>query len=231
MSERDGGRSAEHVDAAMLSLWQAANHLSQVPPPACEHFRVTIFGSARIKPGDALYADVKELARALSALGCDIVSGGGPGLMQAANEGSQLGDPEDRLQSIGVRIDLPFEQNANPYVEKVYTHATFFTRLHQFMRLSDAFVVVAGGVGTTLELMLVWQLLQVRHATEVPLVLVGPMWRDLVAWARQHMLGGATAYASPADLALPICVDTPEAALAALRPFQERFLARRAAPR
>ena len=221
--------TADLVEAAMLSLWQAANHLAHVPPPEADHFRVTIFGSSRIARGSSQYDQVKDLARALSERGCEIVSGGGPGLMQAANEGSQEGDPGDQLRSIGVRIELPFEQGANPFVEKVYDHSTFYTRLHHFVRLSHAFVVVPGGIGTTLELMLVWQLLQVRHATDLPLVLVGPMWRELVEWARRTMLGGETHYAGAADVALPTCVERAGDVLAVLDPHLQRFAERRAA--
>ena len=85
-------------------------------------------------------------------------------------EGEELGGG---VRSIGVRIKLPFEQGANPFVEQLYTHETFYTRLHQFVRLSSAFIVVGGGIGTTLETLMVWQLLQVRQVTDVPLMLTG----------------------------------------------------------
>ena len=189
---------------------------------ATDELRVTIFGSARIQPGDAVYAQVRDLARALSARGCTIVTGGGPGLMQAANEGAQLGDPDNERASIGIRVDLPFEQGANPFVEQSYTHRTFFSRLHHFARLSNAFVVVDGGIGTALESLMVWQLLQVEHLQGVPLIFVGPMWRDLVAWAKHHMLGKATPLADEKDLDLPVCVEDGAQALAVL----ERLLAR-----
>ena len=97
--------------------------------------------------------------------------------------------------SVGIRVDLPFEQEANPFVEQVFEHQTFFTRLHHFVLASDAFVVVPGGIGTVLEMLMIWQLLQVRHITEVPLVLVGKMWAGLVDWARMNML----------DPRLPLC--------------------------
>jgi uncharacterized protein (TIGR00730 family) len=156
---------------------------------------------------------VKELARRLAGRGCAIVTGGGPGLMQAANEGEALGDPDGNTHSIGIRIELPFEQGANPFVESLYTHRTFYSRLHQFVRLSDAFVVVGGGIGTTLEVMIVWQLLQVRHVHDVPLVFVGPMWRGLVEWANKFMVHGPTQLASPEDIAIPTCVDTIDEAI------------------
>jgi uncharacterized protein (TIGR00730 family) len=201
------------LEQALLALWSAANALARIRPDD-GRYRVTIFGSARIDPGDRLYDDVRWLAERLSALGCDIVTGGGPGLMQAANEGSQVGDPDDVTQSVGIRVALPFEQGANPFVERVYTHQTFFTRLHHFVRVSNAFVVMPGGLGTTLELVMVWQLLQVRHLGEVPLILVGEMWRELVDWAARWMTGTQVVFASLADVTIPRCVDAVDEAAA-----------------
>ena len=121
------------------------------------------------------------MARALAELGCDIVTGGGPGLMQAANEGAAEAGAAARKQSIGIRVDLPFEQEVNPFVEQMFEHRTFFTRLHHFVIASDAFVVAPGGIGTVLETMMIWQLLQVRHLHDTPLILVGKMWAELRA--------------------------------------------------
>ena len=215
--------TTEVVEQALHSLWSVANRLSQIRPAKRDRFSVTIFGSARVQRGDALYGGVKELARRLSALGCDIVSGGGPSLMEAANEGAREGDPHDRTRSVGVRIALPFEQGANPFVELLYTHETFYTRLHHFVRLSHAFVVMAGGIGTTLELFLVWQLLQVRHMTDVPLILVGGMWRELSSWAERHLAGHDPPFANLEDVKIPVCVDTVEEAAALLQPYIDAF--------
>jgi len=202
---------AAQLEQALLALWSAANALARIRPDD-GRYRVTIFGSARIDPSDLLYGDVRRLAEHLSALGCDIVTGGGPGLMEAANEGAQLGDPNDLTRSVGIRVALPYEQCANPSVERVYTHQTFFTRLHHFVRVSNAFVVMPGGLGTTLEMVMVWQLLQVRHLGDVPLILVGAMWRELVDWAARSMTGGPVEFASPADMRIPLCVDSVDAA-------------------
>ncbi len=201
----------EIVENVLQSLWSAANQLARVRSPG-ERPRVTIFGSARAKPGQPVYEEVKRLAEHLAGQGCDIITGGGPGLMQAANEGEQAGDPDGQTDSVGIRVELPFEQGVNPFVEKVYTHRTFFTRLHQFVRMSDIFVVVAGGIGTTLELLMVWQLLQVGRIS-VPLILVGPMWRELVGWANQHLVNGPFQLASPKDIDIPVCVDTVDEAI------------------
>jgi hypothetical protein len=105
----------------------------------------------------------------------------------------------------------------------MYHHETFFTRLHHFVRLSSAFVVVRGGIGTTLEMAMIWQLLQVRHMQGVPLIFIGDMWRELVAWAQKHMLGGERVLASAEDLAIPVCVaDTDEASAVIRRSLEQR---------
>lgn len=126
---------------------------------------------------------------------------------------------------MGIRVELPFEQGANPFVEQAFEHGTFFTRLHHFVIASDAFVVMPGGIGTVLETMMIWQLLQVRHVENVPLVLVGPMWRGLVDWAAASMLDPGLPLASPADLRIPQCVDTADEAIAAIREHHARWLA------
>lgn len=217
------------IETAVDQLWAVVNELSRIRPEEQEFFRVAIFGSARTQPGSKVYEDVKQLAARLSAAGCDIVTGGGPGLMQAANEGEKLGDPQNQTRSIGVRIELPFEQGANPFVEQLYSHRTFYSRLAQFMRLSSAFVIVPGGIGTTLETMMVWQLLQVRHLAGVPLIFVGPMWRELVAWAQKNLVEVPEPLANAEDVRIPICVDTVDEAADVLSPFIEQFEAARAA--
>jgi uncharacterized protein (TIGR00730 family) len=207
----ENGRTSDVVERALLDLWSVASRLAELFP-SDDRYRVTIFGSARVGPEHPVYRDVRRLATRLSELGCDIITGGGPGLMQAANEGSQIGDPQDQTRSVGIRVALPFEQGANPFVEKVYTHQTFFSRLHHFVRVTDAYVVMPGGLGTSLELVMVWQLLQVRHLREVPLVLVGPMWRELVEWARHHMVEVTPGFAGSEDVELPCCVDSVDEA-------------------
>jgi predicted Rossmann-fold nucleotide-binding protein len=105
----------------------------------------------------------------------------------------------------------------NPFVEQAFEHETFFTRLHHFVIASDAFVVVPGGIGTVLETLMIWQLLQVRHVDNVPLILVGKMWRGLVEWARVSMLDPRLALANPEDLQIPTCLDTADEAIAVVR--------------
>jgi uncharacterized protein (TIGR00730 family) len=204
----------EIVTATVLDLWKVVNNLTRLRPSKRERYRVAIFGSARAQPGTFVYDEVKRLAAAFASMDCDIVTGGGPGLMQAANEGATAADAPS---SIGIRVALPFEQDANPFVEQAFQHETFFTRLQHFVIASDAFVVVPGGIGTVLETLMVWQLLQVRHVRDVPLVLVGKMWKGLVEWARVSMLDARLALANAEDLAIPRCVDTADEAIALIR--------------
>lgn len=183
------GEAAFHViEEAVLGLWDVVNNLTTIRPPKRERYRVTIFGSARLQADTPLYDGVRRLASELTHMGCDIVTGGGPGLMQAANEGSVMADPADLTQSIGIRVNLSFEQETNPFVEQVYQHRTFFSRLHHFVLVSDAFVVVPGGIGTALEALMIWQLLQVRKLHDMPLIMVGDMWADLSRWAATYIL-------------------------------------------
>jgi len=186
---------------------------------------VTIFGSARLKPGTPAYEGVKKLAAELVGMNCDILTGGGPGLMQAANEGAHSADPKGLGRSVGINIELPFEQQVNPFVTQSFEHRTFFSRLHHFMIVSDAFVVTPGGIGSLLELALVWQLLQVRHLYNTPLILVGKMWADLVEWARKAMLIEGSELASEVDFKIPHCVNTIDDALALIRENRAAWLA------
>src|SRR5438105_11743022 len=176
------------LDKAIYQLWETINDLDQIQPERVEHFRVSIFGSSRIQRGDPIYEEVKSLSFELARMGIDIVTGGGPGLMEAANSGATEGQIESRARSFGLAIHLPTEEQANPFVNKVFRHRTFFSRLHHFVRLSSAFIVMPGGIGTGLELFMVWQLLQVKHMTEHPLILVGYMWARLIEWIDRTMV-------------------------------------------
>jgi len=213
------------LERAVTSLWDVVNELTRLRRTTRHNYRVTIFGSARLKPGTDAYGSVKQLAAELTTMGCDIVSGGGPGLMQAANEGAHSVDPQGLRRSVGINIDLPFEQQVNPFVSQAYGHRTFFSRLHHFMILSDAFVVVPGGIGTLLEMSLVWQLLQVRKLYNTPLILVGKMWPELVEWGRRSMLHEGSELASEVDLRIPQCVNTIEETVALIRKNRAAWLA------
>lgn len=214
----------------LFGLWTTVNNLTRLRPSKRERYRVTVFGSARTKPGHWVYQEVKRMCMALSAMGCDIVTGGGPGLMQAANEGANEADAAERVQSIGIRVELPFEQEVNPFVEQAFEHQTFFTRLHQFVLMSDAFIVAPGGIGTVLESMMIWQLLQVRHLHDTPLIFAGPMWKGLVDWASAMMLRPGFELANAEDMKIPRCVDNPDQAIAIVREHHARWLANQNKP-
>ena len=201
----------------VFGMWTAVNNLTRLRTSRRERYRVTIFGSARVQPDHWVYAEVRRIAAALAEMGCDIITGGGPGLMQAANEGARSANAEERVQSMGIRVELPFEQEVNPFVEQNFEHQNFFSRLHHFVLLSDAFIVVPGGIGTVLESMMIWQLLQVEHLHDTPLIFTGPMWGDLVEWAKTSMLRPTFELASPADMEIPQCVNDADGAIALIR--------------
>ena len=211
---------------SVLSLWDVVNELTRLRPSRSERYRVTIFGSARLKPGSLGYEETKRAAAALARMGCDIITGGGPGLMQAANEGAARA--RGRVQSLGIRVSLPFEQKSNAFVTETFEHRTFFTRLHQFVLTSDAFIVAPGGIGTVLEMMMIWQLLQVRHLQGAPLVLVGKMWPGLVEWTKGAMLASEPPLASADDLNIPRCVADADAAIAIIREHHRHWQRNRA---
>ena len=199
---------------SVLGLWDVVNNLTRLKPARRGPYRVTIFGSARAKPGTVAYEETKRAAKALAAMGCDIITGGGPGLMQAANEGVDLAG---QSHSLGIRVDLPFEQEVNPFVELAFEHRTFFTRLHHFVLASDAFIVAPGGIGTVLETMMIWQLLQVHHLEHTPLIMVGKMWPGLIEWVREAMLSFETPLINPEDVDIPVCVANADEAIAIIQ--------------
>lgn len=151
-------------------------------------FRVTIFGSARIGVKDKTYKRVFELAKAIGKHGFDLVTGGGPGLMEAANAGHSAGDPLNISDNIGLAIELPREQKNNNHLELIKHFSKFSQRLDNFMALSSAVIVMPGGVGTCLEFFYTWQLIQVRHINPIPIILVGEMWHKLIDWIKKYPL-------------------------------------------
>ncbi|MBS3072453.1 LOG family protein [Candidatus Pacearchaeota archaeon] len=153
-----------------------------------DHFRVAIFGSARVKRGDPRYKMVHELAKKIGERGIDIVTGGGPGIMEAANSGHKEGSKKSGAHSIGLGIKLPHEQVFNKAVGYKKTFNRFSSRLDNFMLLSNVVVVVSGGVGTLLELFYTWQLMQVKHVCNMPIILLGDMWSGLLKWLKNEPL-------------------------------------------
>lgn len=222
VSLADEEKVNEVLANAVLGLWDVVNGLTRLKPSRRQRYRVTIFGSARVKPGTFGYEETKRCATELAKLGIDIITGGGPGLMQAANEGAA--SAPERAKSIGIRVDLPFEQEVNSFVSQAFEHRTFFTRLHQFVLTSDAFIVAPGGIGTVLETLMIWQLLQVHHLNDTPLILVGKMWSGLIDWARTSMLSTDPPLANMEDMNIPKCVANGDEAVALIRTNHSQWL-------
>lgn len=188
-----------------------------------EFFRVCIFGSARIDPGSPFYRQVEELAAALASRGIDIVTGGGPGLMEAANKGAKAGSNKSR--SIGLPIDLPFETDANSHLDVKHQHRRFSSRLDEFMRISHAVIVTPGGIGTCLELFYTWQLMQVGHIKQRPLILLGSdMWGGLMKWLADQPLGQSLM--STRDFQMLTVCDSVDDVLKVLEPEITKFRSR-----
>lgn len=191
-----------------------------------EFFRVCIFGSARIKPESDLYQQVLEVARLLSLKNVDIVTGGGPGLMEAANKGAKAGSEHSR--SIGLPIELPWEKDSNTHIDIKRHHRRFSSRLDEFVRLSHAVVVTPGGVGTLLELFYTWQLMQANHIRQRPVLLLGrEYWKGLLKWMEHMPLGRELMCEN--DYYMVRLVDSANEIVGHLTPFIETFHANRPA--
>lgn len=187
------------------------------------NFRVCIFGSARIRPQEPYYREVFRLAQSLSQRGVDVVTGGGPGLMAAANRGV-LAAKRNRARSYGLPLDLPsLIEPPNRHLDFSSAHKRFSSRLDEFIRLTHAVVVAPGGIGTLLELMYVWQLLQLRTIDPRPMVLLGKdYWGGLLEWVKNAPV--ALQLADRRDLDCVSVVDTPEEALEILDGAHAEFL-------
>ena len=146
--------------------------------------KVAIFGSARTSPDTELYAAVERLGRRCAQSGWTVVTGGGPGTMEAANKGAAS---VDVTRSEAEAIYLPFEEAVNQYVHEYTKHDDFFTRLDTFSNC-DAFIVTPGGIGTLLEMAMIYQLVQVEHIEQKPIICVGRMWRTLKDWLEAEMV-------------------------------------------
>jgi uncharacterized protein (TIGR00730 family) len=214
------------IDRTIVRLWDTIEELEELNPAELHFYRVAVFGSARVKAGDPAYVLVRDLAAKLTGVGCDIVTGGGPGLMEAANEGAARSatNGRRRTRSFGLTIAIPYEK-ANPYLDSVTAHRTFFSRLHHFVRMSQAFVIFPGGIGTALELMMVWQLMQVGFLTERPVVLMGEMWRGLIDWMSQEM--ASRQLVNPEDLQLVHQTNSIDVAVSLIEEHKKKFDAAR----
>jgi uncharacterized protein (TIGR00730 family) len=160
---------------------------SQAAPPP-EHFHVCIFGSARIRKGGPEYELVQTLSKKVAEEGMDVVTGGGPGLMEAASKGHKEGRKDKDTHAVGLTIHLPKEQETNPHLDIKKEFYRFSERLDNFMLLSNVVVVAPGGVGTLLEFLYAWQLVQVKHICNIPIILLGAMWPELIEWIEKWPL-------------------------------------------
>lgn len=185
------------------------------------HFRVAIFGSARIKPGDSIYEDVFDLASRIGTRGYDVVTGGGPGLMDAANAGHMAGDTKNRADSIGLIIHLPFESEGNKHLEIRRRFMHFSKRLDTFLALSHVMVVTTGGIGSLLELYYMWQHMQVHHVSYKPIILVGEMWGHLIDWMRKDVL--TSGLVSPTDFDYIYIAKDNDQAMAMINTFHKLY--------
>ena len=186
-------------------------------------FRVVIFGSARIGPHDEVYQVVYRIAHVLAEHKIDIVTGGGPGLMEAANRAVQeVAQRESR--SYGLPIDIPsLREPANRHLDIKSSHVRFTSRLDEFMRLSNTVIVAPGGIGTLLELVYVWQLLQVGMTNDRPVILFRhDVWSGLLRWMREALL--PLGYISPSDFRWIRLVDSEEEVIRMVLQAQEHYV-------
>jgi uncharacterized protein (TIGR00730 family) len=183
---------------------------------------VSIFGSARTHYNDKYYKLSEEIAYRLVQNGYGVITGGGPGIMEAANKGAARGNGK----SVGINIDLPFEQKPNPYIDgdKLITFDHFFVRKVMFMKYSQGFIVLPGGFGTFDELFEAITLIQTRKIGKFPIILVGTKyWQGLLSWIEETMLEEEHNI-SPQDLNIFKVVDTAEEAVENIVNFYSRYL-------
>ena len=181
---------------------------------------VAIFGSARTKVGDEHYHTAEELAYLLTKKGFGIITGGGPGVMEAANKGAHIGGGK----SVGLNINLPFEQDANSYIDpdKLISFDYFFTRKLMFMRYSQGYIVLPGGFGTLDELFEAVTLIQTDKLVNFPIVLINKKyWSGLIDWIKATML--AEGNISEEDLEIFQVVDTVEDAVNVIEEFYSTY--------
>ena len=175
---------------------------------------VSIFGSARTPSDDPYYEKARETTRLLAEAGYAIITGAGPGIMEAANRGAKEGGG----LSIGLNIEIPMEQKSNTYVEKLLSFRYFFCRKVMFVKYAHAFIIFPGGFGTVDEFMESITLIQTRRASRFPVILVGSdYWKGLVEWMKETMAG--TKKISESDLAIFRLVDDPETIVRMVQDF------------
>jgi uncharacterized protein (TIGR00730 family) len=182
---------------------------------------VSVFGSARTKPDNKYYKQAEEIGYLLTQSGYGVISGGGPGIMEAANKGASRGEGK----SVGLNIELPFEQSSNPYIDndKLINFDYFFVRKVMFVKYAQGFIVLPGGVGTLDELFEAITLIQTQKIGKFPIVLVGKTyWEGLLVWVKEVMLAKEKNI-SIEDLDLINVVDTPVEAVDIINDFYKKY--------
>jgi uncharacterized protein (TIGR00730 family) len=203
-------RESWHMLTIMAEFIESTERLSEVRPA------VSIFGSARIKPDNPYYGLCVDIARRLSDAGLAVISGGGPGIMEAANKGAF----EGASSSIGLNIELPHEQTSNRWQDISISFRHFFARKVAFVKYADAYVVMPGGFGTLDELMEALTLIQTRTTRRIPVILVGTaFWSGLIEWFRNRLV--ADGMIAPGDMDLVHVIDEPENVVNAIFAFYE----------
>lgn len=196
---RLSARESWRVFEIMAEFVEATERLGPIRPA------VSIFGSARIQPDSAYYMLTESIARKLSDAGFAVISGGGPGVMEAANKGAFFG----KSPSVGLNIQLPHEQHTNVYQDVSQTFRHFFARKVMFVKFASAYVVMPGGFGTLDELMEALTLVQTGKTRPIPIILVqSAFWGGLVDWLRERLVGEGMI--SPEDMDLIQVIDEPD---------------------
>ena len=204
-------RESWRIFGIMAEFVEATERLSAIRPA------VSIFGSARVAPDQPYYALAEKIARLLSDAGFSVISGGGPGVMEAASKGAFLG----KSLSVGLNIQLPLEQQANPYQDISQTFNHFFARKVMFVKFATAYVVMPGGFGTLDELMEALTLIQTRKTRRIPIILVhAPFWQGMLDWFRERLV--VEGMISAEDMDLLQVIDEPEQVVAAIFKYYER---------
>lgn len=192
-------KEAWRVFGIMSEFVSATDRLAQIHPA------VSIFGSARTRPDQPYYKLAEEIARLLSDAGFSVISGGGPGIMEAANKGAFYG----KSPSVGLNIQLPHEQSNNPYQNISQSFQHFFARKVMFVKFANAYVVMPGGFGTLDELMEALTLVQTGKTRRMPIILVGTkFWGGMIEWFKTALLEEKVIH--PEDMELIQLIDEPQ---------------------
>lgn len=205
LAQAYSARESWRVFGIMAEFHGATERLAPIRPA------VSIFGSARTPPEHPYYKLTEQIARLLSDAGFSVISGGGPGIMEAASKGAYFG----KSPSVGLNIQLPHEQHANPYQDISHTFRHFFARKVMFVKFATAYVVMPGGFGTLDELMEALTLVQTGKTRKIPIILMHePFWRDLLAWFKNTLVAEGTI--APEDMDLIHVIDEPQAVVDAI---------------